>query len=274
MLMAEKDLLEQNPWKDIMLDCLYSPDEERYVAEGDRRMVKDFNRRLDSGDPNRLILNVPPEPWQGNPLRAKVIFLSLNPGYVPEVNCTLARLLQSNADVLHRMVRFKQETLCLQSHSFFPDTNHETPVGTRDAICMLGDWYWERGFRTLRESVCGGSYTETMFYEDVAIMQYHAYSSVKYQRTFPPSGAFLPSQMFTRDLIEYIYKERPSTLFVIMRSVDKWERLLSEHGLWGRLNKVIKESGSMSQAISRKNLRGRGGEDQFETIRRTLLSRR
>ena len=273
MRMSEEELLERNPWRNFVLDILYSTDVEHYVADADKRMVDAFNRKLPAGDPNRLVLNVPPEPWQGNPLRAKVIFLSLNPGYVPEVNCKLARLLQSNAEVMRRMVQFKEETLRLESHSFFPDTNHETPVGSKDAICMLGDWYWERGLRELRESVCGKTYTEAQFYEDVAIMQYHAYSSVKCQRKFPPSGTFLPSQIYTRDLIEHICQTRPGTLFVIMRSKNEWEKLLSANDLWNRITKVIKDNKGMCQAISRKNLLAENGDDQFETIREKLLER-
>ncbi len=270
MFSTEKALRESNPWQSVALDCLYSDNEHQYALDADRDMLEVFNRKLAITDRNRLVLNVPPEPWQGNPLRAKVIFLSLNPGYVDRVNRKLAYLLQTDRDVLRRILQFKQDTICLRARSFFPASNCECPVGAHDAVSILGDWYWEDAFATLRRAVCGDSYPEPRFYEDVAIMQFHAYSSEKFQRTFPPSGQWLASQEYTRNLIEYISRARPGVLFVLMRARDKWEKLLSRDGLWGRLNKVIKENRSMSQAISPDNLRGADGRDQFAVICRAL----
>lgn len=270
MFTTEKGLRENNPWQAMTLDCLYSDDAHRYALDADRSMLEAFNNKLCAADRNRLVLNVPPEPWQGNPLRAKVIFLSLNPGYVDRVNRKLAFLLQSDRDVLRRILQFKQDTICLRARSFFPTSNHELPVGAHDAVSMLGDWYWENALATLRKAVCGSSYPELRFYEDVAIMQFHAYSSEKFQHTFPPAGRWLASQEYTRDLIEYISRARPGVLFVLMRARDKWKKLLLRDGLWDRLNKVIKENRSMSQAISPYNLRGTDGRDQFAVICHTL----
>ena len=253
--MTEEELLNQNPWKDVELGLLYDS-EPNYFCKDDEVAIKNFNASSD--EDNKLILNIPPEPWQGNPLKAKVIFLSLNPGYIDNVNHKLAKVLQTDEHLLKQMMAFKRSTLDLSSNSFMPEENSGEPIGTKDAISMLGDWYWDNGFRSLREAVCKGKYTEKQFYRDVAIMQFHAYSSKKYERVFPRKRDTLKSQEFTRKLIEFISKNNPNTVFVIMRSSKKWSEFLGELSI----KKIEKESNSMCQAISPNNL----GEANFKEL--------
>ena len=263
--MTEFDIKEMNPWKDIKLTKLYA-DSPIYALDKDQDMIADFHKNLNDGDvKNRLILNIPPEPWQGNPLKAKVIFLSLNPGYIDNVNKKLAKVLQSNEHILKGINDFKENTLKLESCSFLPESNNEEPIGVKDAVNMLGDWYWEKGFRQLREKCCIGTYTESRFYQDVAIIQSHAYSSEKYEHVFPRGGKLLHSQEFTKELINYILQTSENTIFVIMRAVKVWKKILGID-IEGDKRFLIKESKSMSQAISSKNL----GENKFIEICKNL----
>ena len=89
-------------------------------------------------------------------------------------------------------------------------------------------------------------------------MQFHAYSSKKYERVFPRKRDTLKSQEFTRKLIEFISKNNPNTVFVIMRSSKKWSEFLGELSI----KKIEKESNSMCQAISPNNL----GEANFKEL--------
>ena len=90
----------ENPWEYVAamydpnnLECLYG-DQNNYVCAGDCKVVDDYNQKVkDTSD--EIITKIPAEPWWGNPLKARLIILSLNPGYVPEVNETLAKLLQT-----------------------------------------------------------------------------------------------------------------------------------------------------------------------------------
>lgn len=280
--MTEKELKSQNPWSEIadILDCFYSGESE-FVYDKDKPIVRKFNNMVLKGKtnqqrycPDELILNIPPEPWQGNPLKAKVIFLSLNPGFVENVNWKLAKVLQNDKGILERMLKFKKETLRLESISFFPESNDEHPIGCKDSISMLDDWYWEKGFAKLREAVVDCGYTEKQFYRDVAIMQYHSYSSEKYSRVFTKPGNYLESQKFTVELIKYIL-ENNDTLFVIMRSFEKWKELLEDNDkeFWNKNHNhfFIKDNGSISQAISENNLKLKDGTNLFELLRNKLL---
>lgn len=260
--MTDIEIKNNNPWSNIRLDLLYDSS-YKYVCEGDEEQIKVFNKNVD--DKNRLITNIPPEPWQGNPLKAKVIFLSLNPGYIDEVNHKLAKIMQNDKQLLIRIMDFKRQTLDLTSNSFLPEQNDEEPIGTKDAISMLGDWYWEKGFRELRKKVCDDNYTEANFYRDVAIVQYHAYASEKFEKVFPRKEKLLKSQEFTKQMIQHIRFSNPNTLFVVMRAKAKWQNFLGET-LYNKLNIIEKESKSMSQAISPANI----GDSSFYKICKTL----
>lgn len=90
----------ENPWEYVAamydpnnLECLYG-DQNNYVCAGDCKVVDDYNQKVKDRS-GEIITKIPAEPWWGNPLKARLIILSLNPGYVPEVNETLAKLLQT-----------------------------------------------------------------------------------------------------------------------------------------------------------------------------------
>ena len=276
--MTENELKKRNPWVEIAdkLDCLCS-DTTEFVYSKDVDMVRAFNKRVAKSKnckqgyhPSKLILNVPPEPWQGNPLKAKVIFLSLNPGFVEEINWKVAKLLQNEKGILERMLEFHKKTLRLEIDSFFPETNDERPIGFKDSISMHGGWYWEKGLAKLLEKVVNNNYTEKQFYRDVAIIQYHSYSSTKYGMEFTKPGYYLESQKFTAELIKYIL-ENKDTMFVVMRSFKYWKELLEEDDkdFWKKYENRfhIKDNGSMSQTISEKNLMlKKDGTDVFNLI--------
>ena len=276
--MTETEIKKNNPWREIAdrLDCLYSETEE-YVYSKDIEMVRIFNKRVAKSKtndqvyhPDELIVNIPPEPWQGNPLKAKVIFLSLNPGFVENVNWKLAKVLQNDNGILKRMLDFKKKTLCLESESFFPESNDEKPIGCKDSVSMLGDWYWENGLAKFREKVVDKDYSEKQFYRDVAIMQYHSYTSEKYGRTFTKAGYFLESQKFTAELIKYIIDNNKDVIFVIMRSLKRWKELLedSDKDFWKKNQErfLIKDNRSMSQAISENNMKLKDGTMFFNEL--------
>lgn len=269
--MKTEEILNKNPWNNIKLDKLYSSNDTEFVVDDDRDVVLDFNNKIGDDTLNKLILNIPPEPWQGNPLKAKVIFLSLNPGYIERANKKLAMVFQNYKEILGPILDFKMKTLKLESDSFFPLNNDEKPIGCKDAISMLGDWYWEDAFQPLIQEACVNGFTENDFYKNVAIIQHFAYSSIKCQRVFPPKRKPLSSQNFTKELIQYIIDNNPNTLFVIMRSISKWKEFLGED-LFNECDNdnqrrfLLKENKGMSQAFSRNNL----GDDKFERILKAL----
>ena len=65
----------QNPWLDL-------PPEPPFVAPADARSLARLRRLAD--DRSALKLDLPPQPWTGNPNTAEVFMLVLNPGFSPD----------------------------------------------------------------------------------------------------------------------------------------------------------------------------------------------
>lgn len=230
-----------NPWKEVAAlynesatDCLFSISQD-YICSEDKAEIEKYNNsiikaadnnpRKDDILGNKMVTNIPAEPWGGNPFKARLIILSLNPGYVPEVNDKLAKLLQSNDEIRKAIIKYKKQTLLFDTDSFLPEDDKVLlgcQISCKDAINMLGDWYWHKMFRQLREDV---GIDENEFYKKVALIQYFGYSSQTAQRTLP----HIPSQDFTKEMIHYIASERKEEVrFLVMRSKKEWKKLLGD----------------------------------------------
>lgn len=268
-----------NPWKEVAdlydesaADCLFSLSKD-YICSEDKAGIDKYNNsilnaadnnpRKDEILGNRMVTNIPAEPWGGNPFKAKLIILSLNPGYVPEVNEKLAKLLQSNDEIRKAIIKYKKETLLFETDSFVPEDDEAVPgcqISCRDAINMLGDWYWHKMFRQLREDI---GLDETEFYKKVALVQYFGYSSQTAQRTLP----HISSQGFTRNMIHYIASERQNDVcFLVMRSKKEWEKLLGSDFFVKYDDIIITNENVRCQHVTPGNL----GEKNYEKIRITI----
>ncbi len=272
----------KNPWEHVAKmyesleeDCLFSSSKS-YVCEGDEQAIDVYNEKVDKAIEgkdeetklrilrDKIITNIPAEPWWGNPLEARLIILSLNPGYVPEVNMTLAKLMQSKEVVRKQVIEYKRKTLLFQVHSLMPekkDNIEGSPITCKDAINMLGDWYWYKKLEQLRKDVYieNASIDETKFFRKIALVELHGYSSQTSNRTFPRIDNTLESQQFTKEMIWYLAKDKKKDVrFLIMRSTKKWINLLSEEFFVKFKDKIIeKKTDSMiSQYITPANFNG------------------
>lgn len=258
--MTEKELLGQNPWEEVAK--MYNPDEEdclfsktrHYVCSSDLPEIEKFNSKLALNDTDRIIKNIPAEPWSGNPLTANLIILSLNPGYVPEVNKTLALLLQSNKQIRKSIIEFKRDTLLLKAKSFMAEEDGANPISSKDAVNMLGDWYWYKKLKQLKDDV---GLDEDAFFRKIALIEFHGYSSITSNHSFLSGNGYLESQLFTKRMIQHIV-QRDDVVFLIMRSKKKWTDFLGEGFIKEYDNKfVIKDNKGMSQSITHDNLDGK-----------------
>ena len=55
-----------------------------YPNSYEEQVINEFNKK--AKEDCRYFLGAPAEPWRGNPLKAKVVILSLNPGFKLGVN--------------------------------------------------------------------------------------------------------------------------------------------------------------------------------------------
>lgn len=70
----EKRLNEINPWKK------FNRKSPPYLLDEDKDIILDFNKKEERTLEHRIDTNSLPVPFQGNPFKAKVILLQLNPG--------------------------------------------------------------------------------------------------------------------------------------------------------------------------------------------------
>ncbi len=283
--MDVEELKEKNPWKDITVDTLLRSvdetnpwdDEHAYVSQADRDYVRNNKLQLGVGDNDyRFHFELPPEPWQGNPKKAKVIILTLNPGYVESANTVIAKLLKK-ADRYDDLLRFKERVLRLDADSMMPEktVSDSNEITTFEAFNALGDWYWYKQFRELREEYCSRREKESAnipkyeleneFYSKFAVVEYCAYTS----KSFSSSKLIdeLPSVKSVGRFVSSLKDDDESKLFVVLRARGKWEKALGAGVIENKEKFIVNKN--MSQALSRNNL----GQESFDLIMEKLLGK-
>lgn len=260
---SESDIVKENLWPKLVgeykrshwynedIKIVYpNPYEEQVIDEFNRNAKEDY----------KYVLGAPAEPWRGNPLKAKVVILSLNPGFKLGVNDNVqyekyrAPLEDAMAELINtlsfqvRGLLTPQESY-VKSHKEFKEkySMEGSQVLCGDALNEIGDYYWYNNINRLNIN----HQKEYEFFRNFAIVQYCAYTSVSFKDF--AKGVVLPSQELTKKLIRYLAYEREDVVFVIMRSAAKWKELL-DADVWQKMQTRLIVNKNMSQSLSEKNL--------------------
>ena len=260
---SESDIVKENLWPTLVGEYMRShwynenikivypnPYEEQVIDEFNRNAKEDY----------KYVLGAPAEPWRGNPLKAKVVILSLNPGFKLGVNDNVqyeryrAPLEDAMAELINtlsfqvRGLLTPQESY-VKSHEEFKEkySMEGSQVLCGDALNEIGDYYWYNNINRLNIN----HQKEYEFFRNFAIVQYCAYTSVSFKDF--PRGVVLPSQKLTKKLIRYLAYEREDVVFVIMRSAAKWKELL-DADVWEKMRSRLIVNKNMSQSLSENNL--------------------
>lgn len=224
--MTEEDIRITNPCKAVADQYvgngfLYN-DTEEYVCKDDKEMIDTFNRT--AKPEHKYCLNVPAYPWYGNPLKAKVIVLSLNPGYVERESVIGKILMHLPAGLVEGYAIHLRSMLTFDCHSFLPDDIGKPNITYRDLANLHQSWYWidrlEKAF--VNKETTGLTIDDVL--NRFAVIEYIGYSSEKY-KTFK-GGTLLPSQKYTKQLIQYILHNNSETIFIVPRNVKTWQKFL------------------------------------------------
>lgn len=247
--------VKTNPWNSIAkrieedaCKSLFDPC-NGFVGENDYDDC--FSRTTPPNSEFDFVTSIPPEPWQGNPLTANLVILTLNPGYVEKQNHIIAERIQKIAKINKTIANFKAATLRLKSDSFLPEEEiNNNNLSAADYINIIGDWYWYKRFSPLLNDI---QISENNFFKQVAIVQYIPYSSISYKNKQYKN---ISSSQYSQYLIKYILQQRRNIVVLVLRAASKWEKCL-ENGnskdKWHPSNKVIYNK-NRSQAISENNL--------------------
>lgn len=212
--MTEKELQSQNPWLQYPYVARLYDEKTNMIHPDDRAIVDDYNR-------NRPLefcfeLHMPPFPFQGNPFRSKVVFLSQNPGYVKHINKDAALLIEQVQGLRVQLSEEWNKHRIHDVNSLFPD---QEDVNVYQGFQLLGDWYW---YNKLIQLCKDAKMPEIEFFKKVALIQLMPYSSTSCNKVITN----LPSQEYTKQLIHYLLEKPNGPLFVVMRSEPDWENLL------------------------------------------------
>jgi len=247
-----------SPWKDYLnnLRARYGGEidshlfyDDIYVIHPDDQATVDAYNKARKEEDSCFITNLIAAPFQGNPLKAKVVFLSLNPGYVKRLNKDLAKVFERIPNLPEQINALWSGFLSHEAKSMSPSSQNNELFTTYQSLV---DWYWFDTFATLRDS-CGMSEDDT-FFERVAVMQLMPYHSTKCDRVI----LTLPTQQYTKNLIRQMLTQPDCPLFVVMRSEDKWSELLNYGKVRGFDNCKYKEHFILRRRYGEKEARPRG----------------
>ena len=260
---SESDIVKENLWPTLVGEymCSHWYNENIkivYPNSYEEQVIDEFNRN--AKEDYKYVLGARAEPWRGNPLKAKVVILSLNPGFKLGVNDEVKdnvdiRLREGAMSELCNTLTFKVDGLLFPQEYYVK--GHEeykekcsinlSNVDYGDALNEIGDYYWYNNINRLNIN----HQKEYEFFRNFAIVQYCAYTSVSFKDF--PRGVVLPSQELTKKLIRYLAYEREDVVFVIMRSAAKWKELL-DADVWEKMQSRLIVNKNMSQSLSENNL--------------------
>ena len=255
---TEDEVRALNPWGGDFLNPNWSQlvdEKSEWLLRRDAYIIKEFNKKYKGSD-YEFILNIRPEIFSGNPLKAKVVALSLNPGYVHRINNLLGKLMPSQ--LAEEIIAFKEQQMQLRVNSFMIDSvGRYKDVSVRDAANMYDGWYWYDILNNFRKEagLPDGKNGHDVVYDNFSLIQYIGYTSKSFKEL--SNKTILPSQRFTKLLVHYIAQNRKDVIFVVSRSETKWRKLIGEE-IWDMLKKE-------DRLVHRKQFKNNKGMNQ--TIR-------
>ena len=250
---AKDKLLKQNKWPMVAdLFCgkkLYMCDKQLvWPDERELKMLISHNNRQKNED-TKYILEIPPEPWSANILEAKVVILSLNPGYIDYLNRDLANMFSEKY----------AKQITEDKHSILYMKPQRESLASR----ILGDCYWYKALKRIGVDAYEEQNWEKVL-DNVAVIQCCAYASKS--KSLPKET--LPSQEYTKKVIMYL-AEYTKAQFLLMRAVSEWEKFLGEDFVKSLGDRWIVSAHYRNQTISAKNI----GQNQYEMVIEALKSK-
>lgn len=218
-----QNLIYENPWlrlSDSIKDNEYRPFKENVHPE-DEKYIHEFNSFVN--EQYRYNLRILPEPFWGNVLDAKVIILTLNPGFV----------LKKNIDEFESLNEYEQrvfvkdqcEDMSLKAKQFIPSNSNRNSIS---------DFYWDKKTRKIRSLYPNAN-------KKIALIQYIAYTSEKFKNMpkriskhiYDLKDGLLETQKFAVRIVRYSMQEKKT--IIIARGKKVWFDAVPELKDYNRL---------------------------------------
>jgi hypothetical protein len=193
----------------------------------------------------KILIDLLPEPFIGNPNTAKVLLLALNPGFQGDAKENIKGEYHWHSDERFRKLIFDNIN--------FADTAFPYYYLSNDSFFNTPGHIWcKRVFKELINAV-----GDSELSEKICCIQFHGYHSKRYKYL----GDILPSQHQSFDLIKSFMKT--NSPIVIMRSKKIWFDAIKE--LQEYENKIILRN-PRNPTLSRKNM----DEGNFQKLLNSL----
>lgn len=191
-----------NPWTQL-------PDRAPYVLPCDRKAIKEYNSMV--SDEKRIVTDLLPGPYVGNPLEASVIVLSLNPGFDE------AAYHWHNDPSFSRDLRQNLVHCPIEYPFYYLNPSYRESGGSQ---------YWRRFLREVIRAV-GGDNPERLVANRVAVVEWYAYHSraFSWREELGDTDSHRYSQMIVRRALS----ER-NRIFVVHRAPRRWNNALDFSG--------------------------------------------
>lgn len=258
---TEEELQENNPWRELAEDGVMPFDQALYSTYlfyklgRDNEAISIYDNNVKS-DFQRFNLHLMPQPWLGNPIRAKIIILNKYPVFRDYEQRVAGSFIQRWPQICEGLVlpmldRLRLWGMGLPYEGAKTGKNGEITYG--DAAVLYDGGYWWKRLWSWRYPEKGVDMEQIL--ENTAIINYVPYYSADFAGL--PKGNHLPSQYFTRDLIEYIEAKCPDTIFVVSRGATEWRKWLGR--IWDALeedNRIIElpKTAALKQSLNPKVL--------------------
>lgn len=180
-----------------------------------------------------------PKPYRGNLKDPKLVILSLNPGYNERVKTKLFRMLEY--EYQKEFVELSKQNAWLESRYII------SPQKNVDDVMDNG--YWSDRLSELKNDGAELSL--------IGLIQFVPYASEHFGSW---NNKKLETQEFTQNIIWRLLQKK-DTLFLVMRSKDKWKELIPEMASEKYKKRFLYNKNPRCQNLSKNNLK-----DNYEII--------
>jgi len=214
----------KNPWLELKRNA-------PYVLKEDKKIIEQFNKKAKRE--HKIALNALPVPFQGNPFKAKIIFLQLNPGldwpigYEDEKDDFVAKFDKKYKNDTFKNI--KHQKLDFPFYDLNP--NYRLYGGFRYWTKILSSFIKSKGdYKIISNNIC--------------CIEYFPYHSKK----FSYGSIKLKNQDYIINLLKNILK-RKNIKIILMKGEKTWLKAVPE--LKGN---YISLNSKRNVVLSRKNL--------------------
>ena len=237
-----EQLKKKNPWQKE----IFNEDTDKLLQEILSEKTKFIHSSDKLGDESKYKLFLLPKPYRGNLKDPKLVILSLNPGYKERVNRIMFKMLST---------KYQKQFIEVSKANALLEDGCRIISDKYDVDDVLDNGYWKKQLYDLEHEKMIDS-------SKIGLIQYVPYASENYDSK--DNDDVLGTRNFTKEIIHYLLNET-DTLFLIMRSKERWETLIGKDTGNNNKERFLYNKNPRCQKLSRKNLMN-GDLDQYEEI--------